>query len=67
GSGHAVYDKQEEEEPFVAITVGKVVDFKLNTNPSGMYLGKDFSLLSKAKYQFFSTRPLDPAFKDDFS
>ncbi|KAF8835624.1 hypothetical protein BDN67DRAFT_912710, partial [Paxillus ammoniavirescens] len=49
------------------ITVGKVVDFKLNVNPSGTYLGKAFGPLSKAKYQCFSTRPLDPAFKDDFS
>ncbi|KIJ11074.1 hypothetical protein PAXINDRAFT_157428 [Paxillus involutus ATCC 200175] len=66
GSGHTIFDKGEDEEPFTAITVGKVLDYKLNANPSGTYLGKDFGSLSKAKYQFYLTRPLDPAFKDDF-
>ncbi|KAF8836126.1 hypothetical protein BDN67DRAFT_883171, partial [Paxillus ammoniavirescens] len=67
GSGHAIYEKQEHNELFVAIAVMKAINFKLNANPSGMCLGSNFDPLEKAKFQFYSTCPLDPAFKDNFS
>lgn len=67
GSGHAIFDVKEEDEPFIAVLVGKVIDYELNANPNGTYLNDEFGTLEKAKYQFYTTRPIDPAFKEDFS
>ncbi|KIK91579.1 hypothetical protein PAXRUDRAFT_149183 [Paxillus rubicundulus Ve08.2h10] len=65
GMGHAVFQK-DEDDPFTTIVIGKVVDYRLNAGPGGTFLNPDFGPIQKAKYQFYLTRPVDAAFREDF-
>ncbi|KAG8214614.1 hypothetical protein J3R82DRAFT_9687 [Butyriboletus roseoflavus] len=63
--GHTVYNKTEEE-PFIGIVVGKVVEHKLKVGPSSNFINDDYRSLAKAKFQLFLTPPITPALRSDF-
>ncbi|KAG1843830.1 hypothetical protein DFJ58DRAFT_731500 [Suillus subalutaceus] len=51
GTGHVFTDKSTDE-PFIALAVAHIVDFRLQCTPAGSYLEPKFGAIEKAKYQF---------------
>ncbi|KAH7916958.1 hypothetical protein BV22DRAFT_966752, partial [Leucogyrophana mollusca] len=65
GTGNVLITKADQTD-FIGITVGRVLEFKLNCQPNGNYLNLDYGSLEDAKFQFHLGRPLEAAFADDF-
>ncbi|KAF8438102.1 hypothetical protein L210DRAFT_808682, partial [Boletus edulis BED1] len=65
-AGHALVWKTTKDL-FIGAAVVQVYNYKLNCGPNGNFINPDFGKLAKSKFQFFSGRPSDAQFSNDFS
>ncbi|KAF8124055.1 hypothetical protein EV363DRAFT_1454834 [Boletus edulis] len=65
-AGHSLVWKTTKE-PFIGVGVVQVYNYKLNCAPNGNFINLDVGKYVKSKFQFFSGRPSDSLFSDDFS
>jgi hypothetical protein len=56
-----------DEEPLIAIIVGRALAYRLKCGPEGNHFAKGSSPLEKAKYQFHICRPSNPELAADFT
>ncbi|KAG6374107.1 hypothetical protein JVT61DRAFT_4751 [Boletus reticuloceps] len=64
-AGHVLVWKTTKQL-FVGVAVVQVYSYKLNCGPNGNFINPDVGKFVKSKFQFFSGRPSDSNFSDDF-
>ncbi|KAG6379574.1 hypothetical protein JVT61DRAFT_10078 [Boletus reticuloceps] len=64
-AGHALVWKTTKEL-FVGVAVVQVYNYRLNCGPNGNYINPDVGKFVRSKFQFYSGRPSDSNFSEDY-